>query len=49
MQWISGKICLIGGFTEYMGLMTGFNNLLLIITAVYGASYLLTLAAGRRG
>ena len=39
----------IGGFTEYLGLMTGFNNLLLIIVAVYGASYLLTLAAGRRG
>ncbi len=39
----------IGGFTEYMGLMTGFNNLLLIIAGVYGISYLLTLAAGRRG
>ena len=38
----------IGGFTEYLGLMTGFNNLLLLIVAVYAASYLLTLGARRR-
>jgi len=36
------------GFTEYLGLMADFNNLLLIIVAVYAASYLLTLGASRR-